>query len=118
VRKLLLVTVIVGLLAVMAVSVQADGAVVIKDFGCNVFQGDGSIVVTGSTQAVVTPSDNGKWTCKAKGVTPPPGDEAVFFNYENTGFECLTAAGLTTKWQNVVTPSGVSIISCHVNPGE
>jgi hypothetical protein len=118
VRKLLLVAVVVGLLAVMAVSAQADGAVVIKDIGCRLLDGNGNIVEVDSSQAVTTPADGGKLTCKAEGVAPPPDGKARIFNYENTGGDCNTPVGPTPQWQNVVTPSGVSILSCRANPSE
>lgn len=45
-------------------------------------------------KAVITPGANGKLTCQAEGVRPPPGDEAVILNYENTGYLCGTDAGV------------------------
>ncbi|KKS21275.1 MAG: hypothetical protein UU77_C0005G0003 [candidate division WWE3 bacterium GW2011_GWC1_41_7] len=119
IKKLLVLTLIFALAGV-ALYVGAgratanEGAVVIKDDGCLLFDGDGDLVQADSNVRVETKSnkDNALTSCKASDVDPST-QGAVIFNYENTGLPCFTTAGLTNDWQNVVTPSGQSSLSCH-----
>jgi hypothetical protein len=57
-------------------------------------------------------NSNGMMRCQAQ-VTLSPDGRAVRFNYENTGQLCVTLAGITDRWNNVVSASGQVTLTCH-----
>ena len=113
----LVVAVTLGV-ALTPVPVPADDtpgpAVVIMDFGCGVLDGNGNGFSATASQAVITGNarNNGKLTCKVKGVPNPTG-RAVIFNFANTGFLCGTLSDVTADWQNVVSASGNVTLQCR-----
>ena len=127
--------VLLALAAVMVVSpkssAKADSpAVVITDTPCLFLDGNGFLVSASDSQAVVTDSGNRKITCTGQ-VTPSSTDQdAVHWNFDNTGLFCSIygnpsiSSGLarhphrfpfTQDWEEVVTPSGQATLSCHIN---
>lgn len=94
-------------------SLKANGAVVIQNDGCILFDGNG-ITYTFTNVRVQTSSQNGNTltNCRTSDVDPST-QGALIYNYENTGFPCYTSAGFTNDWINVVTPSGHSSLTCH-----
>ena len=89
------------------------GAAVIHDFGCNLFDGTGALVAANKvTISVATEAGTTTLVCTAHGVTPPPTNRALV----TEGFLCGTALGSTTDTHSVVTRSGVSVLTCHINP--
>jgi hypothetical protein len=99
---------------VSAAEAAAEPAVVISDFGCNLFNGMGVLVFTNESHGVITSSnnDNSMMRCQAQ-VTPSPEGRAVRFNYDNTGMLCMTQSGATDRWNNVVSASGQATLTCH-----
>jgi hypothetical protein len=112
---LLAVVLAAGLVTVAAPApAQAAGAVVIKKGGsCSLFNGSGAVVGTGQGRAVVTPSGNGVWKCRAK-VAAAPSGRAVTFTGAKTGTSCVSPAGTTKKWRQTISASGRTTLICHV----
>ena len=89
------------------------GAAVIHEFGCNLFDGDGDLVAATQVNiAVDSEGDTTTLVCTAQGVDPSPTKRPVI----QEGFGCNTLFGFTTDTRSVVTSSGVSILTCHINP--
>jgi hypothetical protein len=98
---------------------HAEGAVVIRGDDCSLFAADGNLFQTNNTQIVLTFSEQGnsKISCKAwQPSNVPKPDQAVIFNYANTGVVCGTGRDLTMHWSSRVTPSGRAILTCVFNP--
>jgi hypothetical protein len=98
----------------LASAAQADpgnGAVVIKDGVCGLFDGNGAVVLSDSSHSVVTPSDNGMIKCQAD-VTPAAAGGTVKYNFANTGVLCGGPLGVTEDWQEVVSASGKATLTC------
>lgn len=112
---LLAVALAAGLVTVASPApAQAAGAVVIKKGGsCTLFNGSKVVVGTGQGRAVVTPSGNGVWKCRAK-VAPAPSGKAITFTGAKTGFTCTSPAGTTTNWRQTISASGRTTLICHV----
>jgi hypothetical protein len=126
VKKIALVCGVALVLSVLAVvvvparsSAKADSpnsAVVIKNGGCELFDGNGNVVNASGDQAVITHSGNSKITCRAKVPPSSTAQGAVHWNFANTGEECFTEPPvLTQHWEEVVTPSGQATLSCQFN---
>jgi hypothetical protein len=88
-----------------------NAAVVIKNGTCTLFDGTGALVAGQRFHAVVNRSRT-KATCRAKGLANPT-DEAMRFNFANTGVSCQTPSGLTTRWRETLSASGNARITCH-----
>lgn len=119
-RRLLgvgLAAVIVTGMAGASSAMAADPALVERDFLCAQFDADGGVIQapTAGKSKVLTPSGNAHLVCKNDEALSPT--RAVHLDYESTGALCgiVTPEGTitTTKWKNVVTPSGISILRCH-----
>lgn len=110
------ILILAGIAAIVQ-PIQADpgnGAVVIKDTGCAMLDANGNPgILASSDQSVITPHGNGKMTCKATGVDNPSG-KVVRLNFDNTGIKCGTPAGLTEKWQEIISASGEATLQCHM----
>lgn len=106
----------------MAVATSAFGqaTVSIDELFCSVFDGAGNTFVVSppaaKVQAVLTDSGNSKITCHAPNTgAPTPTKRAVLFDFDSTGLSCGTSFGITTDWHAVVTSSGRTSLTCHVN---
>ena len=108
-RKLLLVGVVFGALAVgfLATNTQASApAVHIDEFGCSMLDENGNIAVfTTDSKQVVTVNGN-MLRCQAE-VTHSTGQAIIFRD-----FVCNTESGLTTNTQQVISASGKSTLTC------
>jgi len=117
-KSLAVLTAAAALVVVMMPSLAvADGAIVIKDEACGLFDGDGGVVVTNDTVQVGTFSHNCNSTisCKTKGVANSTG-KAVHWDFDSSGgISCGTGFGSTTDWHEIVSKSGVAHLICHVN---
>lgn len=119
-KKLLIPFIVLFITAVSLVSwksqkITAGGGVSIYPEGCQVIDGSGNIINVGPGESKVTPSGNGKITCKAT-VSNTTGS-AVKWDNANTGYLCFVAgAGLTDSWQNIVSASGQATLQCHFKP--
>lgn len=94
-----------------AIAKSANAAVVIKSGDCTLYDGTGTLVDGQKFHQVI----NKKGTvvrCSAKGLTNTTG-EAVHFNFANTGAECVTSLGNTTRWHETVSASGNARITCR-----
>jgi hypothetical protein len=110
----------VGLLAVIIILVSwnnrhtakaFNGAVHISDVDCIVLDGNFVPILT-SGDILITPSDNKKGTCKAKGIANPTG-KAIKYNFENTGIPCTLPSGETTEdWQEIISADGNMSLQC------
>lgn len=95
--------------AATAATPPHDGALVIKEFGCNAFiPPDLFLFSRDKTQLVVTPSGNTKLTCHFDG---PPVAETVVQN----DVLCGTFLGLTTDSILVYTKSGHGTLTCQLH---
>jgi uncharacterized protein (UPF0333 family) len=104
-----------GLASVQPVAAaSANAAVVINDSGCFMFDNAGFLTYTTDGQIISTQSGVDKVTCKANitGIAKT----VIRWNYDNTGAYCFTTYGVTQNWQEIITPSGRAILSCHSNP--
>jgi hypothetical protein len=104
---------VLGLIVVpgVAAAKSPNGAVVIKGGACTLFDGTGALVA-GEKFHAVTNRNGSKATCRAKGLANPTG-KAVKFNFANTGAQCATPGGLTSRWHETVSASGRAKIVCH-----
>jgi len=116
-KSLAVLTAAAALVVVMMPSLAvADGAIVIKDQACGLFDGDGGFEFTTDTIQVGTPSSNCNSTisCKTKGVANSTG-KAVHWDFDSSGgISCGTGFGSTTDWHEIVSKSGVAHLICHV----
>ena len=88
----------------------AEGANVIKEFGCTEGGNPGApALFTTQTQAVITPSGSTKLTCRFEG---PPVEENVSLR----DVPCFTFLGFATTSTFVYTKSGQAILTCIVTP--
>jgi len=87
-----------------------QSAFIFRDLGCGLFDGNGNGVTADASHAVITSDGAGNLKCTAKGVTPPPDGKALVME----GFLCGTPAGLTSDTHSIVTPNGMSKLSCMV----
>ncbi|WP_426671116.1 hypothetical protein ACPPVU_07750 [Mucilaginibacter sp. McL0603] len=110
-KKLMISFIAIIFLSVALISWKsvADGAAVINDFGCGMFDGNGNFVFTDMSHAVVTSSGNGMIRCEAT-VGNTTGQAVVY-----SGFECGTFAGVTTQSHETVSASGQATLICHFN---
>ena len=89
------------------------GATITRDFGCSVFDGNRNLVQADHvTLEVDSEGDTTTLVCIAHGVAPTPTNRADV----QKGFTCGTFMGTTTDSHSVVTRSGVSVLTCHINP--
>ena len=93
-------------------SKTTDGAVVIKDFGCGLLDGDGHGVTSDASHSVITSSGNSTMKCSA--TVANSAHKTVKYNADNTGMGCLTLAGATWDWSEVVSASGQATLTCKV----
>jgi len=121
--------VLLALAAVMVVSTRSSAkadapAVVITDSSCTFLDGNGSFVFASDSQAVITDSGNSKITCTGQVTPSSTAQGAVHWNFDNTRLLCSILSGLarhhhqrllTQDWEEVVTPSGQAMLSCHIN---
>src|SRR5688572_30474249 len=96
----------------------AQGAVVIHESGCTLFDGDGGIVSGSSYHAVITPSGNRSIRCSVKGIDNPTG-RAIHYDSDNNpigpGLTCNARGVPTLDWEETISASGNATISCKVN---
>jgi len=113
--RILSVCVIVGFVFVLSgFAPTPNSAVVIHDFGCNVFDGDGNLTFTEGTVNVVTYKGVGHIICKAKGVANSTG-KAVHWDFESTNVPCnIIGLGLTNNWKATISAKGNSSLVCHL----
>jgi hypothetical protein len=88
-----------------------NAAVVIKDDGCDMLNQVGSVVVVATSDHSVLTS-KGNTTLKCSATTPNDSGKALKFNKDNTGLQCYTALGFTDNWQQTISKSGQSTLSC------
>ena len=123
-RKVLALGLLLGAasLLVAAQTSANSAALVIRDTGCNLFDGDGISTVADTDQAVVT-SSGALLTCKVTGVANSTG-RAVHYDPDNNpffpGLQCGITDGeggflLTTQWKETVSASGNATLTCHLN---
>jgi hypothetical protein len=115
----------IAALALPVASLEASGgggSVVERDFPCVLSEGDGSLTLgmTGKVQ-VLTPVGVNHIICVDTAVTPTE-HSAVIYDHDSTGdlFGILLpddSWDITSRWLNVVTPSGVSVQFAHSEPG-
>ena len=121
-KQILSITTIAALAGILlawapsAAYAGVEGAIITKDFGCVVLDGNGNGHFASADDAQVTievDTEAGTTTlvCVVKGVAPPPTNRAVV----QEGFACGTFAGLADASHSVVTRSGVSVLTCHIN---
>jgi len=97
---------------------QADGngAVVIDDVSCLLFDGDGG-TAPGTAHAVTTPSKNGNVVvkCSAKGVDNSTGKAVQYDTDDNpwgAGTACTWMGPSTLDWKETVSASGNATLTC------
>jgi hypothetical protein len=122
-RKILAGAACLAVMAAAAFTIRAESApaatpspaLVISEFGCNMFDGDGNIFFTTDTHGVVTNSNNNNVNirCQAEVTPPATGRAAVWSQATHPGVQCSTMAGLTDNWRNVVSASGNATLTCH-----
>lgn len=103
-----------GTLALAPAAFANNGAVVASDFGCALLDSDGVITGTQDSHSVLTPSGNGQFRCHREVAAPATG-KAVKFNNANTGLSCVTSAGVTTDWSEVISASGQATLTCNIH---
>ena len=100
------------------ITLLADKAIVINDFGCGLFDGNGIATSVDSSHVVITPSGNASMTCQGT-VTPPQGGTAVQFDESNKPVPCGIFTGgtplATDNWQETVSADGQATLTCHYN---
>jgi hypothetical protein len=102
-------------LCAMPAVADNNGAVVLQGAGGALFAANKTLFSTpdGCTY-VANHSGRTLSSCHAQqpaSVANP--DQAVIFNYGNTGVVCLADGVPTQDWQEVITPSGNASIICH-----
>jgi hypothetical protein len=122
-----------GLSFVKAESDDNVGAVVMKDFPCNVWNGIGEKEVVTDTQFVATPGGNAKLTCHGK-VTPnllvkkpvvwdsthlPASVDLTKPNINKCALYDISMNKIYTEdWKTTITPSGELTMQCHFHPNQ
>lgn len=94
---------------------KIEAAIRISDAGCEILDGAGNSFIADRDQVVITSSGNENLICKAKGIPNSTG-KAVHYNFENTGFLCLTDVNTTDQWHETLSPSGVANVQCKLHP--
>ena len=107
-----LIPVVAG--AYLFVEPASEGADIIRDNATLVFDANGTpfLDTNGSCQIVSTNNNQGNRNARCEGQLPAGAvfpTRAIRWNYANTGFTCLGS----THWQQVVTPSGRAVDTCH-----
>ena len=93
-----------------------SAAVVISDFRCGLIDGDGHEAIVDASHSVVTSSGNSIFKCSGR--VPNSSHRTVKWNADNDPFpgsgDCLTLAGATSDWQEVVSASGQATVTCKL----
>jgi hypothetical protein len=107
----------VAMFGMITTQTQATGAgaVVIKDDGCAMVDENGDVTVFSSSNVRVQNS-KGNALIQCKAFTPNTTGAAIHWNFDNTGFLCLTNAGFTEKWQQTISDEGDASLICHFKP--
>jgi hypothetical protein len=84
-----------------------DGATVINDSGCLLYDGDGNLTFADSDHSVVTPSGNQILKCSAT-VSNSTGKAIVLKD-----FLCNTSLGLTSNTHETISASGQATLTCR-----
>jgi hypothetical protein len=107
-----LVTLAVGVSGALA---DSNGAVIMRDTGCIVYDGNGFLTFVQDDQ-IVTNSQNGNETCSGQ-VTPSSTGHAVVYNDKSNGLgRCQTPGGGTVvadHWSETVSASGQMTLRTH-----
>lgn len=108
----LAVTLAVGAGLGVSAAGGGNGAVVIRDQGCVLFDGSGAFVFADTSHAVITKRGQ-NLVCRAKGLANPT-RRTVRFTKASTGLDCFTSSGQTPRWHETLSASGNATLVCHV----
>ncbi len=100
----------VSTLLVSWVASSNNGAVVLNDFGCGLFDGNHNLVWADQSHAVITPSGNGNYTCSVKDVANPTGSAVI---WADVPYSTPNGPGVG---RIVVSASGNASVSVKVRP--
>jgi hypothetical protein len=90
----------------------AEHAIVINDNQCIILDGNGDEIFPEDDAHNITTSQNSHYICEAD-VTPPPGGQAVHFDYGNTGLTCGDGNFI---WHETVSANGHAVVVCLITP--
>ncbi len=99
---------------------RAEGAEINKDVGCTMYDANGNLTVIASDSVQIGTNSqrcNSTISCKAKGVDNTTG-KAIHWDTDTTSNGlCSTGFGITDRWSEIISTSGVAHLICHVNTG-
>lgn len=118
-RRAGILALLFSVLGISPVPASAGPAVVIKDTLCVLLDGQGVPFLVMESVVIGTDSTTDISMASCKGtVLPPLSGQAVQWDTTNWppptgGGLCSTGFGITARWQDTVSSSGQSSLSCH-----